>query len=79
MTTSDSARPRKSTRLSGEGRAQLAEKVRGRYEAGASIRSIAAEIERSYGFVQGLLKETGVPLRSRGGAHRSGSKETPTT
>ncbi|MBN9620404.1 MAG: transcriptional regulator, partial [Actinobacteria bacterium] len=35
---------------------------------GASIRSLAAEHGRSYGFVHRLLVESGTTLRGRGGA-----------
>ena len=46
-----------------------------RYLAGESIRSLATDTRRSYGFVQGLLKEAGVPLRARGGATRGAEAE----
>ena len=39
-----------------------------RYGAGSSIRKIAEETGRSYGFVHRLLVEAGVTLRKRGGA-----------
>lgn len=65
----------KGSRIAGEQRSQLAAQLRQRYEAGASIRSIADETGRSYGFVQGLLKETGAALRGRGGATRGQSRE----
>lgn len=63
------------SRVAGDQRIQLAAEYRRRYEAGASIRSIAGESGRSYGFVQGLLKETGVSLRGRGGATRGRGRE----
>jgi hypothetical protein len=40
-----------------------------RYKAGASIRTVAGDIERSYTFVHHLLTEAGVELRSQGGGH----------
>jgi adenosylhomocysteine nucleosidase len=39
-----------------------------RYGEGDSIRKIAADTGRSYGFVHRILKEAGAQLRSRGGA-----------
>ena len=44
--------------------------------AGESIRSIAEDSGRSYGFVHGVLKESGATLRGRGGATR-GPRRTP--
>lgn len=61
----------RATRVTGEVREQLARDVVARYEAGASIRELAADLGRSYGFVHTLLKQSGVPLRGRGGATRS--------
>lgn len=65
----------KGSRVAGDQRTRLAAEFRQRYEGGASIRSIADEAGRSYGFVQGLLKETGVNLRGRGGATRGRGRE----
>lgn len=62
------ARLSKGKRISGDLRAQVATDFAERYQAGESIRSLAADSGRSYGFVQGLLKESGVTLRGRGGA-----------
>ena len=45
-----------------------------RYDAGESIRSLAASTGRSYGFVHRILTETGVSLRGRGGATRGKNK-----
>lgn len=75
MAVTDSNRPIKGARIVGDGRARLGEQLRQRYEAGESIRSIASDLERSYGFVQGLLKENGVNLRGRGGATRGAAAE----
>ncbi len=36
------------------------------YRNGATVRHIAAEMGRSYGFVHRLLIESGVPIRGRG-------------
>ena len=41
-----------------------------KYTAGTSIRELAAETGRSYGFVHRMLIESGVTLRGRGGATR---------
>lgn len=58
-------------RITGQARLEMAADVGRRYEAGGAIRAIAADLGRSYGFVQQLLVESGVPLRSRGGDTRS--------
>ncbi|MBB4854594.1 transposase [Mycobacteroides chelonae] len=44
------------------------------YEKGASIRALAAEAGRSYGFVHRALVESGATLRGRGGPNRRGRK-----
>jgi hypothetical protein len=61
---------RKGSRITGPQRAELAEEVCRKYQGGESIRSLAAETGRSYGFVHGLLVDMNVPLRGRGGATR---------
>lgn len=61
----------KGKRISGELRDQVSRSFAERYAAGESIRSLAADSGRSYGFVQGLLKDAGVPLRSRGGSRKT--------
>lgn len=61
----------KGKRIGGEERDQVRQDFADRYEAGESIRSLAADSGRSYGFVQGLLKEHGVVLRSRGGSRKA--------
>ncbi|KOT83082.1 hypothetical protein ADK47_08595 [Streptomyces rimosus subsp. rimosus] len=43
---------------------------RHRWPSGASIRALAEETGRSYGFVHRVLSESGVTLRGRGGATR---------
>ena len=65
----------KGKRVSGELRNEVQQSFVERYEAGESIRSLAAECGRSSGFVQGLLKDAGVTFRQRGGA-RSPKKDT---
>ncbi|MGH3280036.1 MAG: helix-turn-helix domain-containing protein [Trebonia sp.] len=61
---------RKGTRVAGEDRSKLAADLKSRYDAGESIRSLAAATGRSYGFIHRLLTESGVALRGRGGATR---------
>jgi Helix-turn-helix domain len=63
---------KKGTRVTGVDRSKLATLLGKRYDSGESIRSLAAATGRSYGFVHRILTETGVTLRGRGGATRSG-------
>jgi hypothetical protein len=65
---------KKGTRVTGADRAKLAADLRKRYDAGESIRSLAASTGRSYGFVHRILTENGVSLRGRGGATRGKAK-----
>jgi hypothetical protein len=62
---------RKGTRVTGSDRSKLATDLKRRYDSGESIRALAADMGRSYGFVHRLLTETGVNLRGRGGATRA--------
>jgi len=55
-------------RIVGQERATLGKDYVRRYTAGESIRMIAADTGRSYGFVHRVLTENGVKLRKRGGA-----------
>ncbi|MET9144570.1 MULTISPECIES: helix-turn-helix domain-containing protein [unclassified Streptomyces] len=57
----------KGKQITGTARAELAREMRKQYEHGMSIRAIAEEHGRSYGFVHKMLTETDVPLRGRGG------------
>lgn len=57
----------KGKRLSAEDRSVLAERYAKRYGKGESIRSIADDAGRSYGWVHALLRSNGVDLRPRGG------------
>lgn len=61
---------KKGIRMSGEDRAELAARLKRRYDAGDSIRVLADATGRSYGFVHRLLSEAGAELRGRGGATR---------
>ena len=65
---------KKGTRVTGADRTKLASDLKKRYDAGESIRSLAAATGRSYGFVHRILSETGVSLRGRGGATRGKAK-----
>ncbi len=61
---------KKGSRITGGERTSLADALREKYEGGASIRALAEQSGRSYGFVHRILSESGVPLRGRGGATR---------
>lgn len=60
----------KGSRVTGDERNTLTSDLKKRYEAGASIRALAGESGRSYGFVHRILSESGATLRGRGGATR---------
>lgn len=64
----------KGRRITGADRDKLAGDLKKKYESGASIRELAAETGRSYGFVHRVLSESGVTLRGRGGATRGKAK-----
>ncbi|MFE1444366.1 helix-turn-helix domain-containing protein [Streptomyces sp. NPDC058739] len=51
--------------LTGAQRQDLAQELKRKYDAGASIRALAEETGRSYGFVHRLLSERGTILRGR--------------
>lgn len=61
----------KGRRITGAEREELAAQFKDRYQHGASIRALADESGRSYGFVHRVLTESGVQLRGRGGPTRS--------
>lgn len=65
----------KGARISGGQRDKLTTDLKKKYEGGRSIRDLAAETGRSYGFVHRLLSESGVELRGRGGATRGKAKK----
>ena len=67
----------KGSRITGAPREALGTQFKKRYAAGDSIRTIAEDAGRSYGFVHGLLKGSDAPLRGRGGATRGATKATP--
>jgi hypothetical protein len=64
----------KGRRVSGGERDKLTADLTKRYTAGASIRDLAEDTGRSYGFVHRILSEAQVPLRGRGGATRRKAK-----
>ncbi len=61
---------KKGARITGGDRTRLAADLKRKYATGTSIRELAAETGRSYGFVHRMLSESGVALRGRGGATR---------
>ncbi|WP_380168189.1 helix-turn-helix domain-containing protein [Jannaschia sp. R86511] len=65
---------KKGVRLTGAEREALATRLVAQYEQGASIRSLAEDTGRSYGFVHRVLSESDVTLRGRGGATRGRAK-----
>ena len=66
---------KKGARITGADRAKLAGELTKKYTNGASIRALAEETGRSYGFVHRILTENDVNLRSRGGATRGKTKQ----
>lgn len=60
----------KGARITGATRDKLAEDLKEQYREGKSIRALAAESGRSYGFIHRILSESGVTLRGRGGPTR---------
>ncbi len=65
---------KKGSRVTGAAREKLATELKKKYDSGASIRALAEETGRSYGFVHRMLSESGVSLRGRGGATRGKAK-----
>lgn len=66
---------KKGSRVTGAERDRLAVDLRKKYDAGQSIRTLAAASGRSYGFVHRMLSESGATLRGRGGATRAKNKK----
>jgi len=62
---------KKGARITGGERSKLAADLKRKYSSGKSIRDLASETGRSYGFVHRILAESGVSLRGRGGATRA--------
>ena len=61
---------KKGIRVTGSERDKLTTDLRKRYDAGQSIRELAAATGRSYGFIHRILAESGAEMRGRGGATR---------
>ena len=61
----------KGQRITGADRKKLGKDLKKRYESGSSIRELAAETSRSYGFIHRVLTDEGAKLRGRGGATRT--------
>ncbi|MEU9133277.1 helix-turn-helix domain-containing protein [Kitasatospora sp. NPDC048540] len=57
----------KHRRIKGPERERLAGELQTAYYGGASIRDLAEETGRSYGFVNRILRDAGTRLRPRGG------------
>ena len=66
---------KKGSRVTGNERDKLASELRKKYDAGQSIRLLAASSGRSYGFVHRILSESGTTLRGRGGATRGKARK----
>jgi predicted transcriptional regulator len=62
---------KKGARITGADRSKLAAELKRSYDKGKSIRELADQHGRSYGFVHRVLSESGVTLRGRGGATRT--------
>ena len=61
---------KKGSRVTGGDRDKLTSTLRKKYDAGSSIRELAASTGRSYGFIHRLLSASDAPNRGRGGATR---------
>ena len=61
----------KGARISGAERERLTSTLQKKYEKGASLRELAEQTGRSYGFVHRILTDAGVTLRGRGGARKT--------
>lgn len=58
----------KGRRITGAERQAMTQDVQSKYADGASIRQLADETGRSYGFIHRLLVESETALRARGGS-----------
>jgi hypothetical protein len=65
---------KKGRRITGNERDTVAKDLRKQYEDGASIRALAEQTGRSYGFVHGVLVDAGAAMRGRGGSSSTTSK-----
>ena len=55
-------------------RDELISELRNQYERGASIRTLVANTGHSYGSIYTMLRESGTPMRSRGGPNHRGRR-----
>lgn len=69
-------RIKKQQRILGEARDRIRAQIARKYERGMSIRALAAETGRSYGFIHRIVTESDVPMRARGGTVTQGDKPT---
>lgn len=58
------------TSVTGDERHALTQRATKLYLAGATIREVADQLGRSYGFIHKLLHEGDVAIRARGGSYR---------
>jgi Helix-turn-helix domain len=65
---------KKGARITGTARDELTVELVRKYDAGASIRELAEDSGRSYGFVHRLLADADITLRGRGGNTRRKDK-----
>jgi hypothetical protein len=65
---------KKGARITGSDRSKLSAELKKAYDKGKSIRELADQHGRSYGFVHRVLSESGATLRGRGGATRTKSR-----
>jgi hypothetical protein len=73
----DDVEGKKGARIVGAAREELTAELVRKYDNGATIRQLAEDTGRSYGFVHGLLAGANVTLRGRGGDTRL--KDRPRT
>ncbi|MEW1674880.1 helix-turn-helix domain-containing protein [Streptomyces noursei] len=69
--TENYAWPEPRKRVKGRQQKAVAQVLKAKYDAGASIRALAAESGRSYGYVHRTLTEAGTALRTFGGKQRT--------
>lgn len=60
--------------ITGPARDKLAGELAKKYAKGATLRTLAQDIGRSYGFVHRLLEQRGVRMRPRGGNTRGAKR-----
>jgi predicted transcriptional regulator len=65
---------KKGARITGTARDELTVELVRKYDAGASIRELAEDSGRSYGFVHRVLADADITLRGRGGNTRRKDK-----